>query len=162
MSKNPQPKTLEALDRAAELRAEGLSWEKVRVKLHAEDLMHRCDERSMRHITREYPDVWKRVFREKLDQFVQSDVETEALTTQRQLLRSEDERIRQSAAHSLLNHSRAMRAKHIKLSGAENEPPVAMVYHVVDSAEEWERVRAEIGIDEDGYEIDDDLEDGDE
>jgi hypothetical protein len=80
--------------RAADLRAGGSSWEAVGRELH-----RHAD--SCRRWAREYPDLWRRLYREA-EQRQDRESRAEARVVLRQLLRSEEEKTRLAAARDLL------------------------------------------------------------
>ncbi len=127
----PTLQTLQILKIAAELRIEGNPWSVVAKRIG------RSNADSARLITREHPGEWRMAYEEARAEYLPS-VEAEALLTQRELMRPmrqlydeitaqpvlrdgkpvlvvRDEKIRQSAAHSILNHTRHERASRINV-----------------------------------------------
>jgi len=87
---------------AARLRVEGNSWKQIAPRIG------RSSDLSARSITQEHKELWRSEYEQARALYL-DEVEGEAILTQRSLLRSTDERVRQMAAHSLLNHCRQLR-----------------------------------------------------
>ncbi|HLW64777.1 MAG TPA: hypothetical protein VKS79_05605 [Gemmataceae bacterium] len=92
--KQPTDDVLEMMICAAELRAGGASWEAV-----GRELRRHAD--TCRRWAREYPEVWRRLYR-AAELRLAREAAAEARVTLRQLLRSEEEKTRLAAARDLL------------------------------------------------------------
>lgn len=89
----PKPLNDDLLNRAAELRAAGSTWEAVAAKIHrAAD--------AVRKWPRDYADRWKIALREAERRLV-CEAAAESVLVLRTLLRSEDEKVCRDAARSL-------------------------------------------------------------
>lgn len=89
----PKPLNDDLLNRAAELRAAGGTWEAVAAKIHrAAD--------AVRKWPRDYADRWKLALREAERRLV-CEAAAESVLVLRTLLRSEDEKVSRDAARSL-------------------------------------------------------------
>ena len=109
------PPTAETLDRmrtVAQLRVEGATWDAI-----AEKFGYKHGDSACSTITQGNKAEWQAIYEEVRADLLDT-VEAEALLTQRSLLRSADERVKQAAAHSLLNHCRQLRAQQINITGA--------------------------------------------
>jgi hypothetical protein len=91
---SPQPEVLALMAVAAELRASGLSWETVAERVGR-------NPRTCRRWLAEYPGVWDRLYR-RAELRVLESATAEAVIVLRNLLRSEDEKVRRDAARFLL------------------------------------------------------------
>ncbi len=83
------------LNRAAELRAGGATWDSV-----AKSLNRAAD--TVRRWPRDYPDRWKIALHEAERQLV-CETAAESVLVLRKLLRSEDEKVRRDAARALMD-----------------------------------------------------------
>ncbi|GMV98168.1 MAG: hypothetical protein AMXMBFR83_25200 [Phycisphaerae bacterium] len=90
------------LEIAAACRATGMTWVAVAASLN-------LSERYLRKFVAARPDEWAAALRAAEDRLLE-DVYAEALATMRERLRSDDERVSQAAAHSLLHHVAVIRA----------------------------------------------------
>ena len=125
------PKTLKLLQAAVVMRVHGMTWAQIAPK------MRRKNEDSARKIQTEYPETWKREYGAALEKY-HDEMESEASLVMRELLRpigpvydtrgrpavdgegqpvmqQRDEKVRQSAAHSLLNHARQSRVQKLNI-----------------------------------------------
>jgi hypothetical protein len=91
--KQPTPAVLSNLREAAELRVGGLSWEAVGERLH------RSPE-TCRHWPLTYPEQWQALYRAAEERLI-NEAGAEAVLVLRQLLRSEDEKVRRDVAKLL-------------------------------------------------------------
>ena len=110
MSK-PTGQTVARIKDAARRRVEGQSWSVI-----AEYYGYKRAQSACNTLTSEHPTLWRDAY-EKARALWLDEIEATAVLTQRDLLKSADERVRQSAAHSLLNHCRQLRAQKIELTG---------------------------------------------
>ena len=129
----PSKQTQRKIKLAARLLIEGEPWRVIAQRIG------RGNENTARHIQAEYPELWKTEYAAAREKYLDS-VESEALLTQRELMRptkpARDERghirvnpdgtpmqeeraepIRQSAAHSLLNHCAKQHAQKLQIDG---------------------------------------------
>ncbi len=113
----PTEHTKQQIKRMAILRVEGNSWAQIAA---LPDITRNTDI-TARAVTQEYPDEWRQAYEEPRFLFL-DEIEAEAALTQRQLLRSADDRVKQSAAHSILHHCRSLRAQKVELSGSVSIP----------------------------------------
>jgi len=103
---------------AAKLKVEGNTWAVIATRIG------RKGDESARRITQEHPAEWKEAYEQAYQDNIDA-FEAEGILTQRQLMRLgldkpegptiEEQRVRQSAGHSALNHTRGLRAMHINL-----------------------------------------------
>ena len=112
----PVTKIVRAVEAAAELRALGHSWEYVARKV-------RRSPDTVRRWPRLYPDLWARVATDTRRDRT-TEAAGEAVAVLRDLLRSEDEKVRREAARDLL--ARAPDAE-----PAESSPPAATRFHLI-------------------------------
>lgn len=123
MSK-PTQQTLDRIKEVAKMRIEGMSWAKIAVKYG-----YKNEASADSTLTQEHPDLWRSEYELARAKYL-DEVEAEALLTQRQLMRPmmtdgktpRSEQIMQSAAHSLLNHTRQLRAQKIEMTGSGGGP----------------------------------------
>ena len=129
----PTKQTKRRIKLAAQMQIEGATWAQIAPRIG------RKTEITARGLTAEYPDLWREAVQTAREAYLCS-VEAEALLTQRELTRAmkpmrdekgnimrnpdgspmleeRDERIRQSAAHSLLAHSAKLHAQQINVTG---------------------------------------------
>jgi len=111
----PTKETKTRIKEAAQLRVGGMSWDNVAAKYGYKNARS-----ASWTLTQMHPDLWRLEYEAARELYL-DEIEAEAALTQRQLLRHEDARIRQMAAHSLLNHCRSLRAqKHeVTVGGTE-------------------------------------------
>jgi len=133
----PTSKTLERITQVARMRVDGASWRVIATKYGYKNEASACT-----MMTQEYPKLWKAEY-EAARAVRLNELEIEAVQTQRELIRpyrtkqviSEEGKltektvaienplpIRQSAAHSLLNHTRQLRAQKVEISGPNGGP----------------------------------------
>ena len=121
---------------AARMQIEGNTWAQIAPHIG------RRNENTARHITAEHPEEWREAVTEAREAYLGS-VEAEALLTQRELtrplkpmrdesgqqrqnpdgsamLQERDEKIRQSAAHSLLAHTAKLYAQKVTIDATVN------------------------------------------
>ena len=111
------------LSAVAQMRVEGASWGIVATKYG-----YKTAESARVAITDIHPELWRELYEDTRAKYL-DQMEAEAVLTQRELLRldqiekgkdvppSDVHRIRQSAAHSLMNHAARLRAQKIELKG---------------------------------------------
>ena len=110
-----KPPSDDLLARAAELRAGGLSWEAVAAKIgRAAD--------TVRRWPTQYPDRWQAVLHAAERRLV-SEAGAESVLVLRQLLRSDDEKVRRDAARFLV-YLRLELAKLDQKTPAPTSPPL--------------------------------------
>ena len=117
----PTDETIEKIKRACELRVQGETWDRVANMLHREfPCRYASGEVCRNTLMAQHRALWQREYERARETYLDS-VESEAVLTQRALMRDDDNRIRQMAAHSLLNHCRGLRAqKHeVTVGGTE-------------------------------------------
>ena len=112
----PTKATKGRIKSVAVLRTEGVSWAEI-----AKRFKYASADSACKQMTWEHADLWREEY-ERARALYLDDVESEALLTQRQLLRCDDLRIRQSAAHSLLAHCAKLRAQKLEVSGPGGVP----------------------------------------
>jgi hypothetical protein len=106
---------------------EGLSWDKIALQYGYKNGVS-----ARKTLQGMHPALWREAFEQARSLYL-DEIESEALLTQRDLIRphkenkdgskiERDERIRQSAAHSLLVHSARMRAQKLEISGPQGDP----------------------------------------
>src|SRR5688572_24708455 len=93
----PEPGLANEVVRAAELRAEGQSWEQVARALG-------CPQLTVRKWSEEYPAFWADHL-ETARIEVREQANDEAVAVLRTLLRSEDDKVRRDAARELVRHA---------------------------------------------------------
>ena len=111
----PKPLNDDLLNRAAELRAAGGTWEAVAAKLHRS-----AD--AVRKWPRDYADRWKIAIREAERRLV-CEAAAESVLVLRTLLRSEDEKVCRDAARSLTDLRLDLSKLEIA-AGSESAPPL--------------------------------------
>ena len=120
-----------ALQTAATLRAYGQTWEQVSTAIgRTVDAMKKWPQRHRAE--------WEAIYSEA-SQRVWDEAEAEARDVQRKLLRSEDERVRQSAAHSLMacaRHSRPQKHEVTGAAGGAVELVVSFPHRAAKASEE--------------------------
>ena len=138
----PTSETSGRIKKAAKLRVEGASWEKIAIRYR-----YKTADSARKTLQGEYPDLWREAFEHARELYL-DEIESEALLTQRDLIRPvraddspRDERIRQSAAHSLLVHAARMRAKKLEISGPGGGPVSLAQVH---NQPAWAKKRKEI------------------
>jgi transposase len=92
---NLSAEVLDLIALAAEQRALGKSWETVAAAVGR-------SARTVRRWTRAYPEAWRRAYRDAEAQLV-VEAAAESVVVLRNLLRSEDDKIRRDAANRLLS-----------------------------------------------------------
>jgi hypothetical protein len=92
-AKSTKPPNDDMLREAAEMRASGAAWEAIGAKLHRA-------ESSVRRWPQAYPDRWNR-FAAEAEHAVVVEAVAESVHVLRNLLRSQDEKIRRDAARAL-------------------------------------------------------------
>jgi len=104
----PSSQMVTLLQKAAGLRALGQTWAYVAEK---------CGrvEGTCKHWPQEHRALWEELYAEASTK-AWDEAEAEARHVQRQLLRSEDERVRQSAAHSLMACARHSRPQDLNVT----------------------------------------------
>jgi len=120
----PTTQTTDRIKEAVALRVQGESWAKIATRYG-----YKNENSAMHMLTQEYPDLWRTEYELARAKYL-DEIEAEALLTQRQLMRPfhadgktpRSEQIRQSAAHSLLNHCRQLRAQKIEMTGSGGGP----------------------------------------
>lgn len=110
MSK-PTVQTVQRIKDAAKRRVDGQSWSAIAERYGYKDAHAACNV-----LTGEHPDEWRKAYEKERTLWL-DELEAAAGQTQRELLTSEDDRVRQSAAHSLLHHCRQLRAHKIEVKG---------------------------------------------
>jgi len=120
---NPSSESSTRIKKAAVLRVESATWAKI-----AKRFGYKNAESARKMMTGKYPDLWREEY-EKARALHLDEIESEALLTNRELLRplkkdgsERGERVRQSAAHSLLAHSAKLRAQKIEIAGNKGGP----------------------------------------
>jgi hypothetical protein len=108
----PTSQTLQRITEVAKLRVEGIAWAQIATRYGYEN-----QDSARTTLTQMHHEQWREAY-ERARELYLDEVESEATLTQRALLRSQSEQIRQSAGHNLLHHCRQLRAKKIELSGA--------------------------------------------
>ncbi len=121
----PTTKTTTRIAEVAALRVNGSSWDTI-----AKQYGYKNRDTAFRTLTRMHKDLWRAEY-ETARALYLDEIEAEASLTLRQLLRSDDDRIKQQAAASLLAHCAKLRAQKIELTGADGGP-VVKVYAGVD------------------------------
>ena len=119
------------LQTAAVLRAHGQTWAQVAAEVNRE-------EKTCRDWPSKHRDLWTQLYAEASTK-VWDEAEAEARLVQRQLLRSGDDRVRQSAAHSLMSCARQNRPQRHEVTGADGCPVelvVAFPHRVAQAVEE--------------------------
>ncbi len=101
----PSMQSMRRIKEAAQMRVEGATWEVIAVRYSYANA--KC---AKNFLQGRYQDLWRSEY-EIARATLLDGVEAEALLTQRDLLRATDDRIRQSAAHSLLAHCAKLRMK---------------------------------------------------
>jgi len=96
------------LQTAAVLRAHGQTWAQVAPEVNRE-------EKTCRDWPSKHRELWTQLYTEASTK-VWDEAEAEARHVQRQLLRSTDERVRQSAAHSLMACARHSRPQDLNVT----------------------------------------------
>jgi hypothetical protein len=91
--KQPTAAVLSSMREAAELRVGGLSWEAVGERL-------RRSPETCRHWPLSYPEQWQALYRAAEERVI-NEAGAEAVLVLRQLLRSEDEKVRRDVARLL-------------------------------------------------------------
>ena len=145
MSK-PTSETSQRIKEAAKLRVEGASWEKIAILYQ-----YKNADSARKTLQGEHPELWREAFEHARSLYL-DEIESEALLTQRDLIRphketkdgikvERDERIRQSAAHSLLVHSSRMRAQKIEVTGQGGGP---VTFAQCQGDKEWLKQRQNI------------------
>ena len=123
----PTKTTKDRIKEVAALRVEGVPWAQI-----AKRFGYASQETACKCMTYDHADLWRAEY-ERARALYLDDVESEALLTQRALLRCDDLRIRQSAAHSLLAHCAKLRAQKVELSGPDGGPAFKVYLGVDDS-----------------------------
>ena len=113
--------TLTIVKKAAELKASGLTWAAIA------PLIGRGSEASAKNLTQEHPELWVKYYVKAIQAILSTDAYQEALLTQRQLLRSADERVKQAAAHSIMANAAKLWAQKIELTAAGGQPLEVML-----------------------------------
>jgi len=118
----PTQRTQGRIRQIARLRVEGTTWAQIATRFGYSDFNSACST-----VTGEHPDLWKAELELAWDTYW-SEIESEALLTQRELLRPQrvdgtprDERVRQMAAHSLLATGARRRAQRVRLEDGEGD-----------------------------------------
>jgi len=118
----PTTRTTTRIKEAARRRVEGASWAQI-----AGHYGYANANSAQHTLTQEHPDLWKAELELAWDTYW-SEIESEALLTQRELLRPQrgdgtprDERVRQMAAHSLLATGARRRAQRVRLEDGEGD-----------------------------------------
>lgn len=129
----PTSDTLAKIEQAAKLRAEGATWDVVAKRMH-----YASADSARTTLSQEHSQQWQAARERARDEFG-PQYEAEALLTQRELMRPtrpvyddkgkqefdtdgspkmqmRDERVRQSAAHSLLNHRSRTQRQQIEMT----------------------------------------------
>src|SRR5262245_45271637 len=97
----PRPFVLNRMAVAAELRAGGAAWKTVAARL-------RCTERACIRWPKDYPEAWRRLYREATLRLL-AEIGGEAMTVLRRLLRSKDEKMQRDATRLVLGpHLKAL------------------------------------------------------
>lgn len=109
-----KPPSDELLNRAAELRAGGAKWEAVAAALNR-------SAETVRKWPREYADRWKPALRDAERRLV-CEAAAESVLVLRNLLRSDDEKVRRDAANSLTDLRLDLTKLDLTSSEAEPEP----------------------------------------
>jgi RNA polymerase-interacting CarD/CdnL/TRCF family regulator len=104
----PSAELLDLIEVAAELRTLGKSWETVATTVGR-------SARTVRGWPRAYPDAWRQAYRDAEEQLV-VEAAAESVLVLRNLLRSEDDKVRRDAARQLLS----FRLELAKLEGKAN------------------------------------------
>lgn len=125
MAKTPTKETKQRIKKVALSRVEGMPWATVARRYGYKDA-----NAAQSTITGGHPDLWRAEY-EKARTNHLDEVEAEAMLTQRELLRPfqtikdktgkeieilRDEKIRQAAAHSLLNHTSRQRSMKVDVT----------------------------------------------
>ncbi len=110
------PELRDKIERVAHLRVTGVTWAVI-----AKQFGYTNDDSARIALTHKHSDVWRAEYELARAKYL-DEVEAEALLTQRSLLRSDDDRVKQAAAHSLLNHCRQLRAQKIEMTGSGGGP----------------------------------------
>ena len=118
--------TCDHINRAVRLRVEGLTWNDVAQALHYAD-----GESARNTLQTQHRAEWNAAYEEAREKYL-NEIESEAVLTQRSLMRpyrkvtthdgkveiqALEASLNQSAAHSLLNHTRQLRAQKHEISG---------------------------------------------
>lgn len=111
MASAPRLRLLQRIKEAARLIVTAVTWAQI-----AERMGYKNGESARVTIQGKHPELWHEAYEEAYAAHIATLV-ADAELTQRQLLKSDDERIRQSAAHSLMAHADKLRAQHIQISG---------------------------------------------
>jgi len=99
---NVPPEILSLMTTAAELRATGTSWEKIAARV-------RRSPRTCRRWRETYPEAWRRLYHDAEEELLNACGAESALVL-RNLLRSEDEKVRSAAGRNLLGVRMRMRS----------------------------------------------------
>lgn len=109
----PPKKLLRHVERAAELRVSGLSWQQVAQKM-------RRKVNTVRQWTSRYPEHWKQLI-ERARQVLADEGADEAVSVLRTQLRGQEDKVSQVAARELINNKRSL--------DVSSPPPVPSVLH---------------------------------
>lgn len=110
-TKVPTLRRLRRIKQAARLFVEGWTWDKI-AGLHG----YRNGESARVSLQGHHPSTWRAEYDAARELYLPA-LEAEAELTQRGLLRSKDENIRQRAAHSLLAHADRLKAQKLQVTG---------------------------------------------
>jgi hypothetical protein len=113
--KQPTPAVLSSMREAAELRVGGLSWEAVGERL-------RRSPETCRHWPLTYPELWQALYRAAEERVI-NEAGAEAVLVLRQLLRSEDEKVRRDVAKLLATMRMELLALKSKAADKATELP---------------------------------------
>jgi hypothetical protein len=113
--KQPTPAVLSSMREAAELRVGGLSWEAVGEQL-------RRSPETCRHWPLTYPKQWQALYRAAEERVI-NEAGAEAVLVLRQLLRSEDEKVRRDVAKLLATLRMELLALKSKAADKATEHP---------------------------------------
>ncbi len=111
---NVPPEILSLMTTAAELRATGTSWEKIAARV-------RRNPRTCRRWRETYPEAWRRLYHAAEEELLNACGAESALVL-RNLLRSEDEKVRSAAGRNLLSVRMRLRSGEDKGEGAAPNP----------------------------------------
>jgi len=109
----------EKINLAVQLIVEGAGWTGVASKLGYSTNHH--GDSAYRNLCANHRQEWNAAYEVAYERHM-AVVESEAVLTQRDLLRCDDLSIRQRASHSLLNHVSKLRAQRFEISGRGGAP----------------------------------------